>query len=336
VEERIAVPKAGVAGLLKRVLRTRLDQLRESVRAELRQRGGGALLIPDSAISMEEDTAYSDPSAATSSSSSTGFGVVLGPDSGGVPPSMDLVVSRPAPRPASSKGWIAFAYVLGILTGVAVTLLVFRLTEEPHHAALGAAPSPKSGATAAPRTPHTPEGAPVDRPAGASIDDLPMVGEDGENRGRSSARDEPRRANDRADRDEAARPAPPPGVEPLPEQPAEAPKETPRAEPAEEAPKPADLPPISERPPLNRGAAIAALGRAANSASSCKSNGGPTGSGTANVTFSPDGNVTSASVGGKFAGTPVGSCVAGLFRRARIPPFRGSPVSLSKTFLVPD
>ncbi len=45
--------------------------------------------------------------------------------------------------------------------------------------------------------------------------------------------------------------------------------------------------------------------------------------------------MTSATVqGGPFAGTPTGGCVAGLFRRAKVPPFSGNPVTVSKSFAV--
>ena len=51
------------------------------------------------------------------------------------------------------------------------------------------------------------------------------------------------------------------------------------------------------------------------------------------VTFAPSGNVTSAQVEGPpFAGTPVGGCIASAFRSAKVPPFSGPPVSVSKSF----
>jgi hypothetical protein len=53
------------------------------------------------------------------------------------------------------------------------------------------------------------------------------------------------------------------------------------------------------------------------------------------VTFATSGRVTSANVtGGSFAGTSVGGCVAGVFRKARIPAFTGNPVTVSKSFSV--
>jgi predicted Zn finger-like uncharacterized protein len=87
--------------------------------------------------------------------------------------------------------------------------------------------------------------------------------------------------------------------------------------------------------PFSISAAQAALGSAAGSAGGCKKPGGPTGSGKVQVTFAPSGRVTSANVAGPpFAGTPVGGCVAGMFRRAKVPPFSGNPVTVSKSFSV--
>jgi predicted Zn finger-like uncharacterized protein len=84
---------------------------------------------------------------------------------------------------------------------------------------------------------------------------------------------------------------------------------------------------------FNRGAATSALGAAAGAAKSCKKPDGPTGSGRVKVTFAPSGNVTSAQVEGPpFAGTPVGGCIASAFRSAKVPPFSGPPVSVSKSF----
>lgn len=86
---------------------------------------------------------------------------------------------------------------------------------------------------------------------------------------------------------------------------------------------------------FNRGAATSALGAAAGAAKGCKKPDGPTGSGKVKVTFAPSGNVTSASVQGPpFAGTAVGGCVASAFRSAKVPPFDGSPVSVTKSFSI--
>ncbi len=81
-------------------------------------------------------------------------------------------------------------------------------------------------------------------------------------------------------------------------------------------------------------AAKEALTAAANNASSCREATGPMGSGKVSITFAPSGRPTSVAVTGDLAGTSVGSCVARLFRAARVPPFSGEPVSVSKAFAV--
>jgi predicted Zn finger-like uncharacterized protein len=124
-------------------------------------------------------------------------------------------------------------------------------------------------------------------------------------------------------------------------EPKAAPEDTKPAEPAKaEAPPPTK--PAETAPPsgdgakeFNRGAASAALGSAAGAAKSCKRPDGPTGTGKVRVTFAPSGTVTSSAVvGGPFAGTSVGGCIASAFRSARVPPFAGSPVSVTKSFSI--
>jgi predicted Zn finger-like uncharacterized protein len=102
--------------------------------------------------------------------------------------------------------------------------------------------------------------------------------------------------------------------------------------------KPKDEPPpmpAADAPPFSKASAISALSAAASAANSCKKPGGPTGGGKATVTFAPSGRVTTATVaGGSFAGTPVGGCIASVFRRAHVPAFSGSSVTVSKSFSV--
>jgi len=81
---------------------------------------------------------------------------------------------------------------------------------------------------------------------------------------------------------------------------------------------------------------MAALSSAASAASNCKRADGPTGVGTATITFSPDGPVKSVSVSAPFAGTSVGQCVSGVFRSAHVPPFSGSAFTLPKGFQIPE
>jgi predicted Zn finger-like uncharacterized protein len=92
-------------------------------------------------------------------------------------------------------------------------------------------------------------------------------------------------------------------------------------------------PPVSGS--FSKDAAVAALSVAASQATVCKKPEGPWGSGKALVTFAPSGRVTTANVtGAPFGGTPVGGCVANVFRRAKIPAFSGEAVTVSKSFTI--
>lgn len=105
-------------------------------------------------------------------------------------------------------------------------------------------------------------------------------------------------------------------------------------EPKAAAPKPEEMPSQGSAP-FSVSAAQVALTQAAANASSCAKPGGPTGSGKVQVTFATSGRVTTANVAGPpFGGTPVGGCVAGVFRKARIPAFAGNPVTVSKSFAI--
>ena len=86
---------------------------------------------------------------------------------------------------------------------------------------------------------------------------------------------------------------------------------------------------------FSKDAAVAQLSIAASQATVCKRPEGPWGTGQALVTFAPSGRVTTANVtGSPFGGTPVGGCVANVFRRARIPAFSGDAVTVSKRFTI--
>jgi hypothetical protein len=51
------------------------------------------------------------------------------------------------------------------------------------------------------------------------------------------------------------------------------------------------------------------------------------------VTFARSGQVADAHVEGPVAGTPAGQCISGKFRSLRVPPFRGSSVTVYKTII---
>ncbi|HYQ14673.1 MAG TPA: GYF domain-containing protein [Polyangiaceae bacterium] len=104
--------------------------------------------------------------------------------------------------------------------------------------------------------------------------------------------------------------------------------------PAAAAPAAAAPAATPEAAAFDKNAAVAALGAAAASAGSCKKPDGPTGSGKVSVTFAPSGRATATSVAGDLAGTEVGGCVARIFRAAKVPPFSGDPVTVSKSFTI--
>jgi predicted Zn finger-like uncharacterized protein len=120
--------------------------------------------------------------------------------------------------------------------------------------------------------------------------------------------------------------------------PAAAPSPAPPADTPAAAPAAADDTPAEPaKPPFDTSAAKAALEAASAGAASCKQPLGPTGRGKVQVTFSPSGRATSANViEGDFGGTPTGGCVAKVFRGAHVPAFTGDPVTVSKSFTIPE
>ncbi|HWA75808.1 MAG TPA: hypothetical protein VG937_25905 [Polyangiaceae bacterium] len=87
--------------------------------------------------------------------------------------------------------------------------------------------------------------------------------------------------------------------------------------------------------PFDRSAAASALATAAAQASACRKEGDPSGVANVTLTFAPSGRVTTAKLSGPpFAGTATGGCIASTLRRAKIPPFDGDLVTVSKTIVV--
>lgn len=85
---------------------------------------------------------------------------------------------------------------------------------------------------------------------------------------------------------------------------------------------------------FDRGAAMRALAEAALEAKDCGSTESPK-TRKIKLTFAPTGQVVSAAVQDTaFAATGVGKCVAARFRRVRVPPFEGPPVTVTKSFSV--
>jgi hypothetical protein len=125
----------------------------------------------------------------------------------------------------------------------------------------------------------------------------------------------------------------------LPRQkPAPTPPPPPRVEKVEKAEK-AEAAETQQAPAnaaVNQNAA-AALATSANLASSCRPRGGPAGAGKARVIYSNDGEVQSVEIlTAKFRDTLTGSCVRMVFRRAKIPAFKGEPPTFIKSFTIPE
>ena len=84
---------------------------------------------------------------------------------------------------------------------------------------------------------------------------------------------------------------------------------------------------------FDKGAAMTTLAAAASSAKSCK---GVPGTASVRVVFEASGRVSVASLQGPpFAGTPQGGCIVTIFRNAKVPPFDGAPVAVSKSVSIP-
>jgi len=114
----------------------------------------------------------------------------------------------------------------------------------------------------------------------------------------------------------------------------EAPKTEPKPEPKTE-PQLAPMPANPDAPPFNKDAAVAALNTAVAQAAGCRQEGDPSGTARVVVTFAPSGRVTSANLNGPpFAGTRTGGCIASTMRRAKIPAFSGSHVTVAKSVVI--
>jgi predicted Zn finger-like uncharacterized protein len=108
------------------------------------------------------------------------------------------------------------------------------------------------------------------------------------------------------------------------------------AAPVAAAPKPAAAPAAAAEgdQPFNMGEAKSRLAAAAAAAQACKK-GDATGTGRVVVLFAPSGGAQSATISGPpFEGTPTGACVAARFRGVHVPPFSGTPFSVSKSFTI--
>lgn len=342
VEERTLVSQSSVAMLVRRVLGSRVDMLRQSVRE--------ALVVQDGALRAG---LVSESNAA------------IGTFTGELPRTayrQSAYSSTPRPQSyepeAPRAGWGPLVAALGGIAA-ATSSIVWVTSQRSPEPAPAELPSATLAAAA-------PLGAPLRSEPGAPPEDTepPAAGLDvasipvGEASARSPAaggRGSRRRARTNtsaAQRDERSEPVV--LLESAPAASAAAARALPvvldEASPAataervqlEDEPAPATSTPASNtadsgpRGPFNRGAALAQLGSVASRAASCKRPNGPSGSGRATVTFSPDGRAAKVVVGAPFSGTEVGQCVTNAFQSARVPAFTGGPVTLPWTFRISE
>lgn len=226
---------------------------------------------------------------------------------------------RPSEAPASRAGsviWGAIA-LLGLVGGGVWFLRDRATTSAPEPAA--APPPPAAEPVAAP-APPPPEPAPEPEPTAPE----PAPPATPQAKTAPAAEAKQPRSNDApaartASEEQAPKPAP-----------------TEQSKPAEPQAPPASTAETPEvTAPFDKAAAIAALSSAAAEASSCRKPGDPSGVANVTITFAPSGRVTTANVSGPpFAGTPTGGCIAATLRRARVPPFAGDHVTVSKSVVV--
>jgi serine/threonine protein kinase len=323
VDERMHVTQASVGQLVRRVLGTRLTTQHDAIRTALVAADGmlRAGLVPES------DGQGSRPFERLSeppSQSTAGGG-----------PFHQTVSSWPRPRRAPI-GAVLFG-VLGVAS--AVSAIVWTSQTKPTALVTTPGVSEKMAKAAAGARPHQPGDGEDPESEGMTLDAIPLAESRPSPASPGYAAPTPRGAPAARSEHEARDDI----------RPSEAPHE--KVELEETAPPVDDLdvenpyrkpddtkkepPPPGERGPFNRGAATSALANASRRAAGCKSEDGPTGSGRATVTFSPDGPVSNVSVSPPFVGTSVGSCVATAYRSARVPAFTGSSVTLPHSFRIP-
>lgn len=101
---------------------------------------------------------------------------------------------------------------------------------------------------------------------------------------------------------------------------------------ADAAPKkpgtPATTPAVAE---FDKTAASTAIGEV--DLSKCKATNAAKGEGHVMITFAPAGEASEAKIDrGPWVGTPVAKCMIKAFKKAKVPAFKGDPITVGKTF----
>jgi hypothetical protein len=352
VEERILVPAAGVKGLLRRVLGGKIDQRRQQVRAAIRAldgtQSGVGLVSEEPVMMLTDEEAVSvvgeEPlREASVSQPQDVLGAAFLPGDGSGSSGVQTL-SQPAGPPASPNKFLLLGAGLGIvLAACAFFLFGGRGTSPQVH---------ENGPPASGTQPSR-----VDPPATATIASGAIGAVP------TAAGDVPPVSIDSLPEDQAALAAAHPSAQPSGAH-AIDPARVARDIAAIRADKPVEPPKVTlqEDPPpsdrvsniansvtlddhgtaagqnpesdIDRGAAQAALGRAAGQVASCRRPDGPVGPGRVLVTVASSGNVDSVTLQGKLAGTSVGECIANQFRSIRVPAFSGPAVTLARGFVL--
>jgi serine/threonine protein kinase len=371
VSERILVPAAGVKGLLRKVLGSKIEQRRQQVRNALRALDGvqsAATLVADDLIAgSPEDEAISvsvadaDPvsdsadASVSHASKSPGLGAAFLPGDGSGASGVQTL-SQPAGPPSrpQSKYMLIGAGAGVLIAGAAFVVFgghsAAPQVQEGQPKASGAiAIAPQVAPVRPNEAPPAAGSARKDSAGTRTLDSLPEDDGTGQKAGQppvvpAQPVPQPRTLKtedaERIMRDvPSTRPetksdkAPEPTKVTLPEEPTgDRVKEIAQGVTLDEP----SQAPKSDKNEIDRAAASAAMARAAAQVSSCKRPGGSYGPGRALVTVTPSGAVDTVAVQGRLAGTPEGDCVAGLFRGVKVPAFSGTSVTLSRGFIIPE
>jgi hypothetical protein len=253
------------------------------------------------------------------------------------PSNASLPVAKPAEQreqPQRSGGlWIG----VGVLLALVIGAVVFKSTKKEQVVAQNEAPPAQPIAPAAPVQPAVTATAEPVATASAAPEPADAPAE----------KDKPAEAKPSEEKPSAEKPS---TEKPSTEKPSAGGTKEPAAEPTVKAPaaaeakpeeKPAETsaptaePAVAQHGPFQADAAKVALAEAAAQAAACRKGDDPAGSAAVIITFAPSGRVTSATLNGPpFAGTATGGCIASTMRRAKVPPFDGDKITVSKTIYV--
>lgn len=328
VSERLVVPRAGVAGLLKRVLRERIEQRRESLRAAVAELDGAASkagppvqLVPSEPVVRREDATSSTQNSRSVLTQGTGT-VSSAP---GSQPSVGAaqlseISASPqtmrAPPPAPSSNVRSLSLVAAALCIAALAFWLGRASpdQKTSHVTqqgeqLVEAPRPATRPPvqpiAAPPVVADPVASEEDQLGVISVDNLPKLDPSGDGETPKVGAATKKRFTGSSGS-----------------------SKTPNEALVQAAP--------SNDTGLNLSQASSRLTGAAEMAKLCRLPGATTGPGKVRVTFEPSGVVSGVTVLPPYAGTMAGACVAQKFRMVKIDAFQGSPTTLAKSFYLAE